>query len=41
MRCQAILLEVRRLQLDRDLNDELQFHLAMREQKLVESAVAP
>jgi predicted permease len=30
---------LRRRQLDRDLNDELQFHLAMREQKLAESGV--
>ena len=30
---------VRRQQLDRDLEDELQFHLAMREQKLAESGV--
>ncbi len=29
----------RRRQLDRDLDDELQFHLAMREQKLTESGV--
>jgi putative ABC transport system permease protein len=31
---------VRRRQLDRDLDDELQFHLAMREQKLREQGVA-
>jgi hypothetical protein len=29
----------RRRQLDRDLNDELQFHLSTREQKLTESGV--
>ncbi len=32
---------VRRRRLERDLDDELRFHLAMREQKLVESGVAP
>src|SRR5208282_5592244 len=31
---------VRRRELDRDLDDELQFHLAMREQKLHEQGVA-
>jgi ABC-type phosphate transport system auxiliary subunit len=31
---------VRRQQLDRDLDDELQFHLAMREQKLRKQGVA-
>jgi predicted permease len=31
----------RRRRLDRDLNDELQFHLAMREQKLADSGVSP
>ena len=31
---------VRRRELDRDLDDELQFHLAMREQKLREQGVA-
>jgi hypothetical protein len=29
----------RRRQLDRDLNDELQFHLAMREQNLIEQGM--
>ncbi|MGH9401693.1 MAG: permease prefix domain 1-containing protein [Terriglobia bacterium] len=28
-------------QLDRDLDDELQFHLAMREQKLIEQGMPP
>jgi putative ABC transport system permease protein len=32
--------QVRRRELDRDLDDELQFHLAMREQKLREQGVA-
>jgi putative ABC transport system permease protein len=36
LRIKALL---RRRQLDRDLNDELQFHLAMRQQKLTESGV--
>ena len=31
----------RRRQLDRDLDDELEFHLAMREQKLVEQGMTP
>ncbi|MDE3180823.1 MAG: ABC transporter permease, partial [Acidobacteriota bacterium] len=41
----AVLLRIkallRRRELDRDLNDELEFHLAMREQRLVEQGVTP
>src|SRR5512146_493646 len=32
---------IKRRQLDRDLAEELEFHLAMREQKLVEQGMAP
>ncbi|MDE3178049.1 MAG: ABC transporter permease [Acidobacteriota bacterium] len=38
LRIKALL---RRRQLDRDLNDELEFHLAMREKKLAEQGVTP
>ena len=39
LRLQAVL--NKRRQLDRDLTEELEFHLAMREQKLIEQGMAP
>jgi putative ABC transport system permease protein len=32
---------IKRRRLDRDLAEELEFHLAMREQKLIEQGMAP